>query len=306
MRILVRSRGHQQRVCRQAPGCGHDVVLLACGPRLADLQSHGLLLRDAESGSCTTRQVRVVSSRDPDDHFDLVLVPVRAEQLAGAPPILTAMTDGSAVLLFGNTDDGGAEAAAALGTRALIGFLAAGGTRDGATITYMLITQRQTMLGEPDGSTTPRIRHLQQVFEGAGSSTRVSADMRGWLLAHAAFVVPIAFALYRVGVDPARLTADRATVRPMVLATREAFAALQAAGNDEIPEHLRALHRLPTMLVAAYWRRELDGPRGELWFGAHSRAGPEEMYVLARGLLEAVRRTGRPTPHLERLVATPA
>ncbi len=307
MRILVFGAGVIGSVyAGKLLQAGHDVVLLARGSRLADLQSHGLLLRDAESGSRTTQQVRVVSAPDPDDHFDLVLVPVRAEQLAGALPILTAMTDGSDVLLFGNTDNQGAEVAAALGARALVGFPAAGGTRDGPTITYALIRQQQTMLGEPDGSTTPRIRHLQQVFDGAGFSTRLSADMGGWLLAHAAFVVPIAFALYRVGVDPAGLATDRATVRLMVLATREAFTALQAAGNDEIPANLRALYRLPTMLVAAYWRRVLDGPRGELWFGAHSRAAPEEMHVLARGLLEAVSRTGRQTPHLERLLATPA
>jgi len=52
---------------------------------------------------------------------------------------------------------------------------------------------------------------------------------------HAAFVVPIAFALYRVGIDAPRLAADPATMRLMVLATREAFAALHAAGNEEIP-----------------------------------------------------------------------
>lgn len=51
----------------------------------------------------------------------------------------------------------------------------------------------------------------------------------------AAFVMPIAFALYRVGIDAPRLAADPATMRLMVLATREAFTALHAAGNDEIP-----------------------------------------------------------------------
>jgi len=43
--------------------------------------------------------------------------------------------------------------------------------------------------------------------------------------------------------------------------------------------NLRALYRLPTVLVTAYWRRVLNGPRGELWFGAHSRAAPEEETV---------------------------
>jgi len=284
---------------------GHDVVLLARGSRLADLQSHGLLLEDAESGNRTAQMAAVVSEPAADDRFDLVLVPVRSEQLPSALAVLTRMTDRSDVLFFGNTGKRVAELAAALGERAMFGFPAAGGTRDGPTIKYVLIRQQKTMLGEPDGTRTSRIRHLQHVLEGAGFPTLISADIGAWLLGHAAFVVPIAFALYRVGIDAPRLAADSDTVRLMVLATREAFTALHAAGNDELPMNLRALYRLPTVLVTAYWRRVLNGPRGELWFGAHSRAAPEEMYALAGDLREAMRHTGRPAPNLERLLATP-
>jgi 2-dehydropantoate 2-reductase len=115
------------------------------------------------------------------------------------------------------------------------------------------------------------------VLSGAGFPTTISADIGGWLLGHAAFVVPIAFGLYRVGIDTMRLAADRATMRLMVLATRETFTARRRAGNKEIPTNLRLLSSLPTVLVVASWRRVLAGPRGELWFGAHSRAAPEEM-----------------------------
>ena len=117
--------------------------------------------------------------------------------------------------------------------------------------------------------------------------------------------MPIAFALYRVGVDPARLAADPASMRLMVLATRQAFTALRATGNDEIPTNLRILYRLPTRVVTGYWRRVLNSPRGELWFGAHSRAAPEEMRDLADQLQEALLHTGHPTPDLKRLLAAP-
>jgi len=66
------------------------------------------------------------------------------------------------------------------------------------------------------------------------------------------------------------------------------------------------VYRVPTVLVTAYWRRVLNGPRGELWFGAHSRAAPEEMHALARDLQKAMRDTGRQTPNLKRLLATPS
>jgi 2-dehydropantoate 2-reductase len=307
MRILVLGTGVIGSVyASKLLQAGHDVVLLARGQRLADLETHGLILTDAESGKRTEQSVAVVSALVPETHFDLVLVAVRAEQLEGTLPILTGMKDGSAVLFFGNTGNHGAQLTAALGERVLFGFPAAGGTRDGPTITYVSIRQQKTMLGEPDGATTFRIRNLQQVLNGVGFPTRISADIAGWLLGHAAFVVPIAFALFRVGIDAPGLAADPATMRLMVLATREAFTALSATGNDEIPPNLRALYRLPTVLVIAYWRRVFNGPRGELWFGAHSRAAPAEMHALARDLQETMRRAGRPTPNLERLLDTPA
>ena len=283
---------------------GHDVVLLARGPRLVDLQTHGLVLEDAQSGNRSVLPVASVGEPVADDHFDLVLVSVRAEQLMGTLPALTGLTDGSHVLFFGNTANRQAELRSALGDRAVFGFPAAGGTLKGPAVTYVLISQQKTMLGEPDGTSSPRVRHLQSVLNEAGFPTLISANIEDWLLAHAAFVVPIAFALYRVGVDPARLAADPVSMRLMVLATRQAFTALRANGNDEIPTNLRLLYRLPTRVVTGYWRRVLDSPRGELWFGAHTRAAPEEMRHLADQLQETLLHTGHPTPDLKRLLDT--
>jgi 2-dehydropantoate 2-reductase len=285
---------------------GHEVDVLARGSRLADLRSNGLVVQDAESGDRTVLPVRCIEEIGVAERFDLVLVPVRFDQLLSTLPVLTAMRDGSTVLFFGNAAGRRAELVGALGERALFGFPAAGGVRDGPLIRYVLIGQQKTMVGEPDGTTTSRVQHLQAVFSGAGFPAAISSDITGWLLGHAAFVVPIAFALYRVGVDAGRLAADRATMRLMVGATREAFTVLRQTGNREIPTNLRILYSLPTAFVVAYWRRVLAGPRGELWFAAHSRAARGEMHAVARELQVALRSAGRPTPGLDRLLTTPS
>lgn len=305
MRILVLGAGVIGSVyAGKLLQAGHEVVLLARGPRLSDLRNNGLVLHEAESGNRTVLPVQCVSEVGADDRFDVVLVPVRSEQLRSTLPVLTAMNDDSDVLFFGNTANPQAELITALGGRALFGFPAAGGIQDGSVVRYVLISQQKTMLGEPDGTTTPRVRRLHSVLSEAGFPAMISADIGGWLLGHAAFVVPIAFALYRVGVDATQLAADRTMMRLMVLATREAFTALRRAGNAEIPTNLRVLYSLPTVFVVAYWRRVLASPRGELWFGAHSRAAPEEMRALAQELQSALG-SKRPMPDLERLLATP-
>jgi 2-dehydropantoate 2-reductase len=140
----------------------------------------------------------------------------------------------------------------------------------------------------------------------SGFPVRIATDAEAWLTAHAAFIVPIAFALYRTDVEPRRLAGDDALLTTMVRATRQAFRALQAVGNTEIPRNLRALYLLmPERFAVRYWRNTLAGPRGELWFAAHTRTAPEEMGSLADALRSAVDRSGRRAPDLEILLASP-
>jgi 2-dehydropantoate 2-reductase len=282
---------------------GHRVVMLARGRRLADLQTHGLLLQDAESGHRTQLPVLADDTHGVGGRYDLVLVSVRAEQLPATLPILAAVTGDCDVLFFGNAAGRSRVLTEALGDRALLGFPAAAGVREGPLIRYMLIRQQKTTLGEPGGAPSPRARRLQAVFRGAGFPTAISANMDGWLMGHAAFVVPIAFALYRDGADAARLASDPGTVRLMVRATRQAFQALRAAGAAEIPGNLNVLYLwMPEAFTIRYWQRVLAGPRGELWFAAHSRAAHEEMTILGQELQAAVRHTGRSAPALDTLL----
>lgn len=303
MRILVLGAGVIGSVyAGHLLRAGHEVTLLARGRRLADLTASGLIIDNVESGRREVLPVTAVDRPGPDARYDLVLIAVRAEQLPGTLPVLADLPDGPDVLFFGNAAGQSAQLRDAMGGRALFGFPAAGGVRDGPAVRYVLISAQQTMLGEPSGMVSDRVRQLRVVLQQAGFPTTISTNIDGWLLGHAAFVVPIAFALYRVGTEPARLATDRALLRTMVLATRQAFRAL--SDTAEIPTNLRTLYRLPTAAAVSYWRRVMAGPRGELWFAAHTRAAPEEMRSLAIDLHAAIRRAGRPTPDLDTLLTS--
>ena len=167
-----------------------------------------------------------------------MVVAVRAEQVTATLPVLTHMNDGSDVLFFGHVAGHGAAVIEALGRRAVFGFPAVGGIQDGGEIRYVLIGRQKTTLGESSGETSSRVRRLQTMFSGAGFPTTITASIDAWLLGHAAFVVPMAFALYRVDTDAGRLARDGETLRLMVRATRQAFQALRAVGIAEIPMNL--------------------------------------------------------------------
>jgi hypothetical protein len=72
-----------------------------------------------------------VEAPGADGRHDLVLVPMRAGQLAATLPILAGMTNGSDVLFSGNTAGRSGPLTEVLGERVLLGFPAAGGVREG-------------------------------------------------------------------------------------------------------------------------------------------------------------------------------
>ena len=83
MRILVYGAGVQGSLyASRLAESGHDVALLARGARLAELRARGILLEDILTGRTTTTVVPIVDRLEPGDAFDLVLIPVRREQIA--------------------------------------------------------------------------------------------------------------------------------------------------------------------------------------------------------------------------------
>jgi 2-dehydropantoate 2-reductase len=158
---------------------GHEVILFARGHRLSDLRAHGLILEDALSGQRIEISVPSVGELASDERYDLVLVSVRSEQPASTLPNLLKMCDDSDTLFLGNTTGQQRGLVATLGERALFGFPAVGGVRDGPVVRYVLIGQQKTMLGEANHTTTPRVQQLQEVLRNVGFPTRISVNING-------------------------------------------------------------------------------------------------------------------------------
>jgi 2-dehydropantoate 2-reductase len=281
---------------------GHSVTLCARGQRINQLRECGLIVEDAQTGRTLRGEIPVVAVPDTGRPCDFVLVAVRRDQMVGTLSLLSDLD--ADVMFFGNAAGLTAQLTGALGRRTMFGFPAAGGISDGATVRYVQIRQQKTMLADPSHRKSARVKAIAAMLGAAGFPTHLARDAEEWLIAHAAFVVPIALALYRVEVDPRRLAADDDLVATMVRATREAFQALRQAGNAEIPSNLRALYlRMPQCFAVHYWRTTMAGPRGELCFAGHTRAAPDEMASLASVLRSALNRIGRPTPALATLLA---
>jgi len=144
---------------------GHNVSLLARGPRAESLRTHGIQLEDASTGRKTTTRISVVEQLVPTDTYDVVLVTVRLDQLHTILPILAANHQVPTLLFLLNNPAGMRQFEQLDPQRVVPGFPAVGGAREGDVVRYMTLRQVPTMLGEVDGRVTPRLRQLATVFK---------------------------------------------------------------------------------------------------------------------------------------------
>jgi 2-dehydropantoate 2-reductase len=283
---------------------GHDVTMLATEQRRRELRQ-GLTLVDAQSGQRLTVPVRTIDAPAADDAFDLVIVAVGHDQLSSTFPILKHLAGRPDILFFGNAAGQVVALCHAFPGQALFGFPAVGGVLESGVVRYVQIHQQKTMLAEPGGATSELLLWLQQLMSDAGFPTAISKNADDWLIAHAAFIVPIAYSLQREGFDTQRLARNRQALQEMVRATRQAYRALRSLGNTEIPANLAVLYlHSPESVAVYYWRRVFADLRGELWFAAHCRHAPAESRSLAVALQAATQRTPLLTPDLDDLITS--
>ena len=304
MRILVYGAGVQGSLyAARLREHGHDVALLARGQRLRDLRGHGIILEGVTGGQRTVTPITIVERLDPDDVYDLAFVPVRREQVGEILPVLSAAPRIPTILFMHNHAGGSEELIAAVGReRVLLGFPGASGTRDGAVVTYVLIPQQPTMLGELDGARSPRVCEIAAALRDAGFPVRISPDMDAWLKTHAVFVTAVSGALYLAEGDNQRLAQMVGGVPLFARGVREGFRALDALGLPPPPANLRAIFGwLPSWVTVAYWRRLFASPRGDYYFARHVRTAWDEAQALADEVRVLLRASARPTPALDQL-----
>ena len=241
MRILVIGAGVIGSVyAARLASSGNDVTVLARGSRLHALQKHGIELDDGAWETATP--VHAVPVIAPEESFDLVLVAVRADQLSAIIPVLRSLRDQPDVLFFGNLGAHRPAISTALPTQSFFGFPGVGGAHVADVVRYVLIRQQPTTLGEASGKVSERVLRLSECLRAAGLPTRVSRNIDGWLMAHAAFIVPLTLALEASDGDPIVLAGDRGTLALLVDTTREIFGSLRMDGNAEIPRNLSTLY----------------------------------------------------------------
>lgn len=304
-RILVVGAGVNGSVCAAAlHRAGYDVTVLARGKRLEELKAGGIEIEDPLKGTRTVTQVPVVDRLASEDLYEYILVVVRKNQVRDLLPVL-AQNQSQSVVFMVNTASGPDEWIAALGTkRVMLGFVFAGGRREGSVIRAMRSKGHSTPFGEANGAITERLTRLVSLFNRAGLKAKAIADMPDWLVTHASVIAPLAMSLLKHGCDTYSLARSRTDMGMLVDALRDMLAVLRANGRPIVPHSVVLLNVLPRFVVKGFFRAFLSSRFGEIGAGWHCSQARDEMLQLARELKDLVEQSRLPAPVLRQLLAT--
>jgi len=276
---------------------GHMVTLLARAERATQVREYGIVLEAVNTGRVETVYVTVTESLAEDDHFDLVLVSVRANQIAAVLPVLAANHQTPNVLFIGNNPAGAEALVRALGReRVLLGFGTVGGLRKGHVVQYYARPNKsfgRTYLGELDGLVSTRLVQVAIALTEARLQPELVSNMDAWLKVHAALISPVALAIYSAGGDNYRLARTRDGLLLAVRAVREGLGVLDALKIPIEPALYRLLQWLPEPLLLVLLRLVVNTQAGEYNMAGHANAARDEMKLVADEFYNLVKASGR-------------
>lgn len=310
MKILVIGAGPLGSLfAARLQGGGHDVSLMARGDRLAQLRQHGLVLENVQTGEQSTYSVNLVEELAPEDAYDLVLVIMRKNSVAGVLPVLATNKHTPSVVFLMNNAAGPDEFVEALGReRVLVGFPSSAGSRRGHVIRYLGGSAERSMtipFGEVDGRITERTYQVADVFDSMpGYRAQIRIDMDAWSKSHVALLMPgLAAALYACGTDRMRLARTRDGIVLATRAIRESFAVLSALGVSVVPKEMLRFNWLPEPLLVIFVRYLMSREEMETAMVGHADAARDEMKHLTDEFRYLAKVSGVPTPCSDQLYA---
>jgi len=170
---------------------GVDVTVLARGKRRAEIESNGIVIENPFNLERRVGKVSAIGELASGDTYEYILVVVRRTQVAELLPTRAANTSPNVVFMNNNLNCP-AQIVAALGSqRPMLGFVFAGGKRDGEIIRAIGPFDHSLMptpFGEINGTVTPRLKRLVALLNRAGLRAKVSTNVVDYLATHAATV----------------------------------------------------------------------------------------------------------------------
>ena len=260
---------------------GKDVTLLARGAWAETIKTNGLRIKNWLLPSTTTDKIPVVTELAPGDAYDVIFFALRYTQIDTVLDALRANATKNIVFVGNNVR--AAELAAKLPEKnVLFAFSSSAGHREPDKV--VSIDLKKITIGQLRGAPSNEAL-INQIFSGTKYKIAYEPNMGDYLLCHAAFVVPIAFACYKSEGELKRLKNDDAYLGKIVDANIEGYRAIRDAGHEILPkddtEFEGAKYRSTCM---KFFKLMCATPLGKICASDHAMNAVDEMMALNDGL----------------------
>ena len=233
MKILVYGAGVLGcNLARNLLRAGKDVTLLARGNWAAEIRRNGLRIKDKFSLCTSVSRIPVVTELAPEAKYDVIFVVLRYTQLDSGLDTLRANRTKN-IVFVGNNVQTKALAAALPEKNVLFAFALSAGHREADRV--VSIDLKKITIGQLTGAKSNK-QLIGRIFHGTKYKVVYEPNMEDYLLCHAAFVMPAAFACYKTDGDLKKLRGDTAYLNRVLDANIEGYRAIRDAGHTILPK----------------------------------------------------------------------
>ena len=233
MKILVYGAGVLGcNLARNLFRAGKDVTLLARGKWAEEIRKNGLRVKDKFSLRTSVSRIPVVTELKPEEIYDVIFVVLRYTQLDSALDTLRA-NQAKNIVFVGNNVRPRALAASLPEKNVLFAFALSAGHREPDRV--VSIDLKKITIGQLPGAAS-NAGLIGEIFGGTKYKVVYEPNMEDYLLCHAAFVMPAAFACYKTDGNLKKLKGDTAYLELLIDANIEGYRAIRNAGHAILPK----------------------------------------------------------------------
>lgn len=283
---------------------GIDATLLARGENYLNLKQNGMIIHNVLTNEETKTSVPLTRKLNKEDHYDLIIVTVRLDQLESIKEILKTNQNCRTILFMLNNPKGIQTLNDDFPDKKIIlGFPGVGGTRQNGRINYVQIKKQKTTLGDFCGNISGTTKQLKEILEKVNFKVSVEKQMKAWLVIHSVFISSASAAIALENGDSVQLGKNRERISEMVQSIGEGFKACRDLGLPIIPKNLKTIFvTMPKWFSVLYWSKAMRGKTGTLAIAPHANSAKSEMQLLAKQILEIVANSSVKTPTLNKLL----
>ena len=282
MRILVIGAGViGSNLAADLFASGRDVTILARGEWADTLDKNGLVIDPIFSPGKKTYRIPVIRELKEDNVFDAIFVVMRYTQLESVISMILA-NDSKNLVFVGNNLSPKEIVEKLPGKNVLFGFSMSAGHREKDRV--VSISLHKITIGQlKDAASNEQL--IQDIFVGTKVKATYQPNMEDYLLCHAAFVTPVAFACYYTDGDLKRIKNDKAYLNQIIDANIEGYTAIENAGHEILPDPDKDYHsRKYRRTCYTVYKIMCATVIGKICASDHALNATEEMSALNEGL----------------------